>query len=89
MRRLTVAVPFSSSGTVGTEFPPGETTAAVEEFAFPPPFLFWARSAAVLSVADDEAGMTCKRVAADLYKLFTHKAGASKKARTHAVIMFS
>ena len=73
MRRLTVAVPFSSSGTVGTEFPPGDTTAAVEEFAFPPPLLFWARSAAVLSAADDEAGMTCKRAAAtaDLYKLFT------------------
>ena len=82
MKRRTVAAPFSSSGTVGTEFPPADATAAAE-FAFPPPFLFWARSA-VLSAADDEAGMTCKRAAAaDLYKLFTHKATrASKKART-------
>ena len=71
-----MAVPFSSSGTVGTEFPPDDATAG---FVFPPPFLFWARSAAVLSAADDEAGMTCKRAAADLYKLFTHKARASKK----------
>ena len=81
MKRLTVAAPFSSSGTVGTEFPPDDATAG---FVFPPPFLFWARSAAVLSAADDEAGMTCKRAAAaaDLYKLFTDKARESKKART-------
>ena len=81
-----MAAPFSSSGTVGTEFPPDDATA---ELAFLPPFLFWARSTAVLSAADDEAGMTCKRAAADLYELFTQSQGKQKSTHTHAVNMFS
>ena len=83
-----MAAPFSSSGTVGTEFPPDDATA---ELAFLPPFLFWARSTAVLSAADDEAGMTCKRAAAaaDLYKLFTQGQGKQKSTHTHAVNMSS
>ena len=88
MKRRTVVAPFSSSGTVGTEFPPADAT-AVAGFAFPPPFLFWARSAAVLSAADDEAGMTCKRAAADLYELFTQSQGKQKSTHTHAVNMSS
>ena len=64
-----MAAPFSSSGTVATDtvdaVPPAAETAAAEAaaaLAFPP-LLFWTRS--VLSAAEEEAGMTCKRAAAE------------------------
>ena len=67
--RITVAAPFSSSGTVATDtvdaVPPAAETAAeaaAAALAFPP-LLFWTRS--VLSAAEEEAGMTCKRAAAE------------------------
>ena len=73
-----MAAPFSSSGTVATvDAEPAAAAAATEAAAlafFPPPLLFWARSV-FSAAAEEEAGMTCKRAAAegpaDLYNVVT------------------
>ena len=81
--KITVAAPFSSSGTVATVAVDAVPAAAatVAALAFPP-LLFWTRS--VLSAAEEEAGMTWKTAAAegpaDLYNSFTQ----SKESTAHA-----
>ena len=72
-----MAAPFSSSGTVATVDAEPAAAAATQAAAvafLPPPLLFWARSV-FSAAAEEEAGMTCKRAAAEgpayLYNVVT------------------